>query len=412
MSSDAKSDIAIVGAGPIGSYAAARLSRSGYSVSLFEDHTEVGRPEQCAGLVNRGMFELPLLDQVLDEVKLHEITGADIYSPAGRRLELRAGRVKAISIDRARFDKVLFRMAVYSGATPVISAKVERIEQNGDPGFLVHHRGVNGKGVLKARMVLGCDGTSSVVRRDLKLDRPLDVIPGVSMQMEIIRGEVPDDIVGVFTGKDTAKGFFAWAVPAGSSSSLRIGLASETGETLRKGYTALQKDPRLAEWLGTDVNGLDLGSRLSFNIGPVPMGSPRTLISGNAVILGDSAGMAKPTSGGGIYPGLMAGDELAMSVETTGDISPDALEGFRSSWQAGYGKELSRSRFFRKIIREVEDAEIEDVIERFSDPDLLEIINKEGDIDHPLRLALLLIRKDTSLLKMIPRFLPHMRHLM
>ncbi|MBN1389879.1 MAG: NAD(P)/FAD-dependent oxidoreductase [Candidatus Thermoplasmatota archaeon] len=406
-----RTDITIIGAGPIGCYTAWMLSKKGFSVGLLEEHPEVGRPEQCAGLVNRSMFDLPELDKVIDRVRLNDITGADIYSPGGKYLNLRANKVKAISMDRARFDKVLLKNAADAGTETLLSVKAIGIDRRNDGGFDVNFRGLSGEGIIKTRILIGCDGASSSIRRYLGLEKPFSIIPGAAFQVEIDEGSVPDDIVAVFTGEETAKGFFAWAVPAGTRTSMRIGLAAEDGNSLRKGWTNLPHDARLAEWLGLDGDRTAHTSEISFNIGIVPMGSPRTIISGNALILGDSAGMAKPTSGGGIYPGLLAVNDLVRSVDKACDISPDALELFRSSWLSGYGKELSRSRFFRKLISQVKDEEVEEVVKRLSDPELMEIINREGDIDHPLRLALLLIRKEPSLLKLIPRFLPMMRNI-
>jgi geranylgeranyl reductase family protein len=407
LNSSKDADIAIIGAGPIGSYTAWRLAKLGYSVKIFEEHPEAGRPEQCAGLVNRRMFELPGLDGILDAVNLHEIIGADIFSPSGKSLKLRAGKVKAISMDRALFDKMLLRNAVEEGADLDLMRKVVSIIKK-ENGFELQTTGIGGRSSMTCNWLIGCDGSSSIMPRDLSFDRPLSVIPGVAIQVEIDQGKVPQDLVAVFTGEETAKGFFAWAVPAGGPTSMRIGLAAESGEALNRGYRSLFHDERLKEWLGTKKT---LFGKVSLNFGPVPMGSPRKIIDGRALIIGDAAGMAKPTSGGGIYPGLMAVNDLANAIENEGELDQNALEGFRTSWLTGYGKELDRSRFFRRIISQVKDDEVEEVVDRLSDPELMNIINEEGDIDHPLRLALLLIRKDPTLLKLIPRFLPHMRRL-
>ena len=45
-------DVVVVGAGPIGGYLSRRLNEHGHSVLLLEEHDEIGRPFQCAGLVN------------------------------------------------------------------------------------------------------------------------------------------------------------------------------------------------------------------------------------------------------------------------------------------------------------------------------------------------------------------------
>jgi geranylgeranyl reductase family protein len=403
-------DAGIIGAGPVGSYTAWRLAEQGFSVALIEEHPEIGRPEQCAGLVNRGMFELPGLDDFLDGVRLHNIVGADIFSPSGIILPLRAGRVKAVSIDRARFDKALARKAARSGADVHPCTKMTSVDMS-DGEHEITLEGINGKEKVKVDFLIGCDGAASAVRRSLGFNNPQSVIPGVAVMVEIEEGTVPDDLVAVFTGERTAKGFFAWAVPAGSRNTMRIGLASDNGVHLREGMISLFNDPRIFRWLGLQDGASSQLEPISLNFGPVPMGSPKTIIKDRVVILGDSSGMAKPTSGGGIYPGLMASDGLADSIKEEGELSNRSLELFRDRWGSGYGRELERSRFFRKIISQVEDEEVEEVVSRMSDPELMAIINEEGDIDHPLRLALLLIKKDPSLLKLVPRFLPHMRRL-
>ncbi|MGA1848369.1 MAG: geranylgeranyl reductase family protein, partial [Thermoplasmatota archaeon] len=311
-------DIGIVGAGPVGSYTAWRLARLGFSVALLEEHSEAGRPEQCAGLVNRGMFELPGLHGILEDVGLHDITGADIFSPSGKILPLRAGKVKAVSIDRALFDKTLFIQAASSGAELFPSSKVTSVRTLQGTHELSFD-GINGKGSMKVDMLIGSDGAASTIRRIMGFEKPLSVIPGAAIQVEVDAGSVPDDLVAVFTGERTAKGFFAWAVPAGSKTTMRIGLASETGAHLQRGLRSLFSDHRIFSWLGLENGSTCNLDPISWNFGPVPMGSPKTIIKERTVILGDASGMAKPTSGGGIYPGLMASDKLASSIEEKGE---------------------------------------------------------------------------------------------
>ena len=50
-------DAVIVGAGPIGGYLAQKLAKNNLRVLILEEHQEIGRPFQCAGLVNpKAMF--------------------------------------------------------------------------------------------------------------------------------------------------------------------------------------------------------------------------------------------------------------------------------------------------------------------------------------------------------------------
>ena len=54
-------DVIIIGAGPVGGYAARLLCERGLSVLMVEEHNEVGRPFQCAGLVTPSAMDACLL---------------------------------------------------------------------------------------------------------------------------------------------------------------------------------------------------------------------------------------------------------------------------------------------------------------------------------------------------------------
>ena len=44
-------DVVIIGAGPAGGRVATHFAERGHSVLMLEEHEEIGRPFQCAGLV-------------------------------------------------------------------------------------------------------------------------------------------------------------------------------------------------------------------------------------------------------------------------------------------------------------------------------------------------------------------------
>ena len=45
-------DVVVIGAGPVGGYLSRRFNEHGNSVLMIEEHNQIGRPFQCAGLVN------------------------------------------------------------------------------------------------------------------------------------------------------------------------------------------------------------------------------------------------------------------------------------------------------------------------------------------------------------------------
>ncbi len=402
-------EVIVVGGGPAGSYSAARLSALGHRTALLEEHSEAGRPQQCAGLVNPGILNFDQMDHLSHGFVLKEVFGADIHSPLGHILPLKGRDVKALTIDRAEFDKEILRLAARSGTEVFTGQNVNAVRKRPGRGWSISSKGRTGVLHLECDLLLGCDGPASIVRRSIGIRPPQETITGISVETEVANGSVPQDKVGVFTGHETAKGFFAWAIPSFGPSGVRLGASSVDPRGLLIGFNKLIKDPRLARFLSLpDAEGINFGET-SITLGPIPMGSTDRIVDKDVVLLGDSAGMAKPTSGGGIYPLLRAVDLLISTIERSKDLSQTTLERFEKGWKKGYGRELERALVARRILSDITDDETDKVLERLSRKETLDIINEEGDIDHPMTLAISLLKADPGLLMLLPRFIPHLK---
>lgn len=404
-------DTVIIGAGPAGSYASLRLSKLGKKVLLIDMKHEIGRPMHCAGLVNNKLFKLPCLDRIEDQVLLGEISGADVFSPDGTIIPLRGKETKAYSIDRYLFDSALLKMAANAGTRILLGTLLKDIRTNNDGSAEVSFTGPQGNGKVIADMVLGCDGGSSRTRSILGLENPKETIPGISMEIEIGSGDVPRDRVAVLTGEKTAKGFFAWIIPSFPEKGIRLGLSAVDGPGLRSGLDNLFLDSRISSFLSIDEDLKKSLCVISKVYGSVPMGQPREISKGPVLLMGDSAGMAKPTSGGGIYPALMAVDTLIRSIDDGNKTTLETIKTFNQLWKKGYGRELTRAMALRRIVRDLSDEEMNTSLEALSDERKLDLINEKGDIDHPVQLAVGLLKMDPSLLALIPRFIPHLRRI-
>ncbi len=83
-------DAVVVGAGPVGSYAALQLAKSGVAVTVYEEHPQIGVPSHCAGHISIkslrkiGLYPLP------DGVEENTFCAANFYSPQGTRFSLEA----------------------------------------------------------------------------------------------------------------------------------------------------------------------------------------------------------------------------------------------------------------------------------------------------------------------------------
>ena len=92
---------------------------------------------------------------------------------------------------------------------------------------------------------------------------------------------------------------------------------------------------------------------------------PRTY-GDRLLVVGGAAGQVKPTTGGGIYYGLMcaelAADNLHRALET-GSLSARSLADYEREWKKKIGRELRMGRWIRRIYGHLSDRQIDKVFD-------------------------------------------------
>ncbi|MDE0869090.1 MAG: hypothetical protein OSA21_02105 [Candidatus Poseidoniaceae archaeon] len=111
-------------------------------------------------------------------------------------------------------------------------------------------------------------------------------------------------------------------------------------------------------------------------------------VGNRIMLLGDAAGMAKPTTGGGIGPGFkqIKGILQPLSKAITDDeLSEKNLIKITSKHFQSMKKDQDKARMLRNLL--VSDVEDKELDKHF------EIINEIGDIEKPVPLGLALLKK-------------------
>src|SRR3954471_19905231 len=102
-------DVAIVGGGPGGLYAASQLAQRGFNVVVCEEHTVAGDPVHCTGVLAVEAFDEFDLSQ---DVVLNPLKTAQFFGPSGASVEYSTPSTEAVVIDRRAFDANLSRRAL------------------------------------------------------------------------------------------------------------------------------------------------------------------------------------------------------------------------------------------------------------------------------------------------------------
>ena len=214
-------DVIIIGAGPVGGLMAKYLAKQDCTVLMIEEHMEVGKPFQCAGLVNPPAMKIV----GLYETALTSIYGARIHSPKGTLVPVGTDKVRTYAVCRKRFDQAVVAQALSAGAELLLDSYPTSAEVYDDYAKVV----INNSGEtlnLSCKLIIGADGAHSWVRRNFKMGKPKEMMIGY--QIEVSGYEGKDGWLDMYTGSDIAPGFFAWVVPNGETH--RVGMWSRAAD--------------------------------------------------------------------------------------------------------------------------------------------------------------------------------------
>jgi digeranylgeranylglycerophospholipid reductase len=362
-------DVAVIGAGPIGSMAAKYAAKADARTILLEEHARIGWPVQCGGLLGaRAIAESEL---GADAFVLQNIYGASIYSPGGRVLDFKAKYCRAQVVDRRLFDRSMALESLREGAQLRLCSSVRKMCKEEGCFILT----LVGGEEIRTKIVISAEGVRARLARRSGIASPQAILSGAQV-------EVPFDVndpekVEVHLGQ--APGLFAWVIPI-SEKTARIGLCAR-----ERGCDYLQA------FLKTDaVKKRILGSGVVINVGGLPLGPPAATFVDGLLVVGDAAGQVKPTSGGGIYPGLVAakiagGVAAAAALEC--DTSAERLSEYDRIWRAKIGGELEIGMRVNRMLSRMSNGEIDELVNYLaSKPRLIKAIEEHGDIDRPSHL--------------------------
>jgi digeranylgeranylglycerophospholipid reductase len=128
---------------------------------------------------------------------------------------------------------------------------------------------------------------------------------------------------------------------------------------------------------------------------PMPLGPLSRTYGDRVLAVGDAAGLVKPTTGGGIYYGLLsaawAAETLARAFER-GDFSARCLSRYEDMWRERLGRELRIGTWFRRLASRMTAAEIDVLVELAVQDGVAPVLRQHARFDWHASLILGLVR--------------------
>lgn len=349
-------DVVVVGAGPAGSACARACAESGLATCLIEEHGTIGYPVQCAGLLSaRALAECRVSKRPVQNT----VSGAKVISSLGSELSFDSGETRAYVVDRGMLDLEMAAAAADAGADVRV-----RTAYAGRCGSSIITRGASGRREIPFRILVAADGPRSSIARDLGMERARVFLAGI--QCEICR-EMDPRFVELYP--DASPEFFGWIIPSG-------------GGRARAGLCGLQDvKSRFLSFIRRYGHGC-----MHLVTGTIPLGvMPRTY-GCQTLFIGDAAGFAKPTSGGGVYTGVRSAVHAAETARIaceTGDLSDGCLHGYERAWKDDFGRELALGFRLFPARRSLGPKEMDNLVRFLSKDEVIREIVSFGDMDRP-----------------------------
>jgi flavin-dependent dehydrogenase len=188
-------------------------------------------------------------------------------------------------------------------------------------------------------------------------------------------------------GRTLAPGGFAWAVPfnRGDVAHARIGVLCESDARGRflDAFAAIAREHGASDVLPEP--------RLKM----LPLGPVRRTVSDRVIAVGDAAGLVKPTTGGGIYYGLLSGNYAADTLDAclaTNRLGERDLRPYEARWRERIGPDIRAGLAFRRLAARLGDRGIDALVELARVDGLVPLLKETADFNWHRGAALALLR--------------------
>ena len=325
--SDNLYQVAVIGAGPMGSFAAERLARAGIRVLVLEKDPVPGASTVCGGGMH---IEVPRYASLPDDVIERQFRTCRLVVSDKIR-EWCFATTQYVTVKRSELDRYLAERAVKAGASLRTSALVKEVRpsehivryEETDTGRLREAAAevfifADGPNSLAFRTIPGLKQSRAV--RWVGVEYDLATRPGEFDALEIVldRHRLPFGYYWVFPKSDHVNvGLIRWAGAEGPPLRRMLDEFVDSREDLR-GRNILRK-------LGGIIRAITI-SRFQWE---------------NCLVIGDAAGMLNPLTGGGYICGFLSAKLAAQTcVEAfaSGRLAPARLR--------RYGRRVRRTHHF------------------------------------------------------------------
>lgn len=362
-------DAIIIGGGISGSYLGHLLASQGRKTLIIEKNRGT---KKDSGIVSARVFDFIKLPRRLIKKNVKQMK---FVSPSGKSFLISSEKPFAFILRRGEFERHLRRMATKSGAKFLYEeCKGIRILESGAEAFAGRR--------FTAKIIIGCDGANSIVRRCLGFSNPSIFSAAISYGR--MKGKTDNEIT-IYFNNFFSPHFFSWFIPYNNEA----GLICKTD---------------LFDYMQFFHRSVGFVPRKTL-CSIIPIGTTKSFYD-RCLLVGDSCGQVKPSTGGGIVYSLIAASIAAETIKQAfeqGRFDSNMLENYEREWKKRIGSEIRFQLFLRKLYRKLSNRDIDELFEDFGPH-----VSQVKDFDYDCISSIIWKMPKIKTLKYVLKYIPLM----
>ncbi len=352
-------EVAIIGAGIIGLLLAKKLAEKGITVEVYDSKKEISdAANKASGILSiSGLATIPINYK---PAIINMLNGAKIFTK-NSLLSIRANDNKAYILDRAKLAEICANEAVESGAKINLNSRLTKLDIE--------------KMQSEYKVLVGADGAVSTVASTFAFPKIDDYI--LTYKAVFKNVSIKDTkIVEIYFMKNITKKFFGWTAPY-SKSKLEVGIGISQKEH-RNSFNAFSM------FIKNDIikKKLKNAKMIEGYASLIPINQRKQTVKSNILLVGDSAGQVKATTGGGIIFGSMCADVAANSIFNY-IKKGEQLNNYENEWRKKYMKNLRIHNFLHTLYSNLNDDSLSMLVKVSKIFGIEKFLSRYGDMDNP-----------------------------
>jgi geranylgeranyl reductase family protein len=341
-------DVAVIGAGPGGATASRLLAKEGLKICMI-DKDQFPRDKPCGGGFSKSLIdEFSYLKKRSNEF-LKGIAKVGVLHSPNRRITLSSAIDMAVTL-RLDFDNVLYECALEEGVESFTGSRAKSIRIHEGYAEVI----LKDLDSIKSRAIIGADGVSSIVARETDLNKrwPSSKVTACRVaevpakETEILERYSENLNYHFYANLGGLPGY-GWIFPKQDTINVGLGIVGTYAQGLPRLFDLFVKYLKQENLLMNDADLSGAKGALVTTGGPLSQS-----YVDRCVLLGDSAGMVSPLTGGGIAYAMRAARHATATLTAAlekDDLSATMLSEYEARWRSDFGDDFRNQLLAQKI---------------------------------------------------------------